>query len=113
MMEFRYSLLLVFSTLISSISQVFLKKSANRAYKKRIQEYLNPLVFFAYFLFVLSAIMTMVSYKVVTVSVGAMLETSSYVFVFLFDMLFFREKATFQKVLAIFLIILGVAVAAG
>ena len=87
MMEFRYSLLLIFSTLISSISQVFLKKSANRAYKKRIQEYLNPLVFFAYFLFVLSAIMTMVSYKVVTISVVAMLEASTYVFVFLFALL--------------------------
>ena len=112
-MEFRYSLLLVFSTLISSVSQVFLKKSADRVYRKRIQEYLNPLVAFAYCLFALSAIMTMVSYKVVSISAGAMLEASSYIFVFLFDMLFFREKATFQKVLAIFLIILGVAVAAG
>lgn len=113
MMEIRYSLLLIFSTLISSISQVFLKKSANRAYRKKIQEYLNPLVVFAYFLFVVSAIMTMVSYKVVTISVGAMLETSSYVFIFLFDRFLFRETASTKKYLAVVTIIIGVIIATG
>ena len=113
MMEFRYSLLLIFSTLISSISQVFLKKSANRAYKKRIQEYLNPLVAFAYCLFALSAIMTMVSYKVVSISAGAMLEASSYIFVFLFDRFVFRETASIKKYFAVITIVIGIIIAAG
>ena len=113
MMEFRYSLLLIFSTLISSISQVFLKKSADRVYRKRIQEYLNPLVAFAYFLFALSAIMTMVSYKVVSISAGAMLEASSYIFVFLFDRFVFRETASIKKYLAVITIVIGIIIAAG
>ena len=58
MKETWYSLLLVFSTLISSISQVLLKKSADRTYKNRIREYLNPLVVSAYLIFVISAVMT-------------------------------------------------------
>ena len=73
MKETWYSLLLVFSTLISSISQVLLKKSADRTYKNRIREYLNPLVVSAYLIFVISAVMTMVAYKVVSISAGAML----------------------------------------
>jgi len=113
MTEIRYSLLLIFSTLISSVSQVLLKKSADRIYRNRIKEYLNPLVVFAYFIFVVSAVMTMVSYKVVTVSAGAMLETSSYVFVFLFDAFLFREPVNKRKTLAVVLIIIGVVVTAG
>ena len=113
MTEIRYSLLLIFSTLISSVSQVLLKKSADKPYKNRIQEYLNPLVVFAYFIFIVSAVMTMVSYKVVTVSAGAMLETSSYVFVFLFDVFLFKEPVNTRKILAVLLIIIGVIVAAG
>jgi drug/metabolite transporter (DMT)-like permease len=113
MTEIRYSLLLVFATLISSVSQVLLKKSADKTYKNRIQEYLNPLVFSAYFIFFISAVMTMVSYKVVTISTGAMLESSSYVFVFLFDRFLFQEKVNSRKILAVVMIIIGVVVAAG
>ena len=113
MTEIWYSLLLVFATLISSISQVLLKVSANKAYENRIREYLNPLVVVAYGIFVVSAVMTMVSYKVVSISTGAMLETSSYVFVFLFDIFLFRETVNSKKILAVTLIIIGVMVATG
>lgn len=113
MKEISYSLLLIFSTLISSISQVLLKKSADRTYNKRIQEYLNPLVIFAYFIFVISAVMTMVSYKIVSISTGAMLESSSYVFIFLFDRFLFRETVNIKKILSIATIIIGVAIAVG
>ena len=113
MTETWYSFLLVFSTLISSVSQVLLKKSADKTYKNRIQEYMNPLVVSAYFIFVVSAVMTMVAYKVVPVSAGAVLETSSYVFVFLFDAFFFKETVNMRKILAVVLIIIGVVVAAG
>lgn len=113
MTEIRYSLLLIFATLISSISQVLLKKSANNTYENRIQEYLNPLVMIAYVIFVVSAVLTMVSYKVVSISVGAMLEASSYVFVFLFDRFLFKETVNRRKILAIVLIIIGVIVATG
>ena len=113
MMETRYSLLLVFSTLISSVSKKKKKKSADRVYRKRIQEYLNPLVAFAYFLFALSAIMTMVSYKVVSISAGAMLEASSYIFVFLFDRFIFRETASIKKYFAVITIVIGIIIAAG
>lgn len=113
MKETWYSLLLVFSTLISSFSQVLLKKSADRTYKNRIREYLNPLVVSAYLIFVISAVMTMVAYKVVSISAGAMLESSSYVFIFLFDRFLFKETGNIKKILAVVTIMIGVVVAAG
>ena len=113
MTELWYSLLLVFATLISSVSQVYLKKSADRTYESIIREYLNPLVVFAYVLFVISAVMTMVAYKIVSISTGAMLETSSYIFVFLFDVFLFRESVNRRKLIAVAMIIIGVAVAVG
>ena len=113
MTQFYYAALLVFATLVSSVSQVMLKKSANRIYPDRLREYLNPLVLTAYVLFFASAVMTILSYKVVDVSYGAMLETSAYIFVFLFDWLYFKEEVNSRKIVAILLIILGVAIATG
>ena len=74
---------------------------------------MNPLVAFAYCLFALSAIMTMVSYKVVSISAGAMLEASSYIFVFLFDRFVFRETASIKKYFAVITIVIGIIIAAG
>lgn len=49
-----YSCILVGSTLISSLSQVMLKKSAQKTYPSKIREYLNPLVIIAYGLFLVA-----------------------------------------------------------
>ena len=111
MTSFGASALLVFSTFISSVSQVLLKKSADKTYQNRIREYLNPLVIIAYAIFFVSAVGTMWSYRIVSISLGAMLETSSYVFIFLFDLLLFKEKASSRKVIAVILIIVGVVIA--
>ena len=43
--------LLLFSVFISSVSQILLKKAANKTYKDHIREYINPLVIFAYGMF--------------------------------------------------------------
>ena len=47
-----YSGILLASVFISAVSQVMLKKSALKTYDSPIKEYLNPLVIFAYALFV-------------------------------------------------------------
>ena len=39
--------LLLFSVFISSVSQILLKKAANKTYKDHIREYINTLVIFA------------------------------------------------------------------
>ena len=52
---------LLFSVFISSVSQILLKKAANRTYETPLKEYLNPLVVGAYGLFFCSVILTMLA----------------------------------------------------
>lgn len=51
--------------LISSVSQVLLKKAAMRQYETPLKEYLNPWVITAYALFFGATLMTILAYKVV------------------------------------------------
>ena len=43
--------ILLFSVFISSVSQILLKKAADRTYESSLKEYLNPLVIGAYGMF--------------------------------------------------------------
>ena len=105
-----YSGVLLLGTFISSVSQVILKKAAQKTYPSRIAEYLNFPVIFAYFLFVLTTFMCIFAYRVVPLSFGPVLESTSYLYVTLFGVLIFKEKITKKKLLALALIIVGIAV---
>ena len=62
--------ILLFSVFISSVSQILLKKAANRTYESPLKEYLNPLVIGAYGMFFCSVILTMLALKYVPLCVG-------------------------------------------
>lgn len=47
-----YASLALTGVFVSAVSQVMLKKAALKKYDSKIKEYLNPLVIFAYILFV-------------------------------------------------------------
>ena len=105
-----YSLILLGSVLVSAISQVMLKISANREHASTVREYANPLVVGAYALFVLSTLLTVYAYKEVPLSLGPVLEATSYLYVTAFGALIFKERITLPKIIAIGLIILGVLI---
>ena len=98
------------SVLISSISQILLKKSADRTYDSRLKEYLNPLVIVAYIMFFCSMMITMYCYKYVDVSAGPIFESAGYVFVGILGFIFLKEKFTAKKTLGMVLILLGIVV---
>lgn len=98
------------SVLVGAVSQVLLKKAALRRYKSFWAEYLNPLVIIAYGLFVGSAMMTMLAYRGIPLSLGAVLESTSYLYVTLFGVLIFHERFTAKRALALGLILAGIAV---
>lgn len=58
----KFILVFLVSVLISSISQIILKKSAARKYDSLIKEYLNVRVIGAYAMFFLSTLLTMYAY---------------------------------------------------
>lgn len=105
-----YSGVLLLGTFISAVSQVILKKAALKTYNSKIKEYLNLPVLFAYTLFVLTTLMCIVAYKVVPLSFGPVLESTSYLYVTVFGVIFFKERLTKKKALALALIIAGILV---
>lgn len=98
------------SVLISSVSQVILKTSANEEHTSLIKEYLNPRVIVAYGLFFVSTIITVVAYKYVPLSLGPVLESSGYVFVAVLSYFILKERLTKKQIAGMVLIVVGVLI---
>jgi multidrug transporter EmrE-like cation transporter len=105
-----YSIILLVSVFISAISQVMLKKAALREYSSPIKEYLNPLVIFAYALFVGCTLLTVLAYRGIPLSWGPVLEATSYIYITVFGAVFFQEKITPKKLLALLIIVTGICI---
>ena len=102
--------LLLVSVFISSVSQILLKKAANKTYEDHIREYLNPLVIFAYGMFFCSVILTMLALKYVPLSMSPILESTGYIFVSVMGYFFLKEKFTKRKLAGFALILAGVII---
>lgn len=105
-----YSLILLVAYFISAVSQVLLKKAAEKKYAHHIQEYLNPLVIFAYILFFGTTFLAIYSYKVVPLSMGPILEAANYIWISIFGVVFFKEKIGKRKIGSLLIIICGILV---
>lgn len=105
---YLYIILLFISVIISAISQLLLKKSANKKYKNIIYEYLNPLVIISYTMFFLAIVLDMISLKEVPVSFIPIIESSSYIFIIVLSRIFLKEEIDKRKIIGIFCIIFGI-----
>lgn len=105
-----YSCVMVTGTLISSFSQIMLKKSAMKSYDSKLREYLNPLVIFAYALFFGCTFLSLFALKVVPLSMSPILEATGYIFVAILSYIFFKEKMTKRQLLGMALIIAGIVI---
>ncbi len=106
----RYAGMLLLGVFLSAVSQVMLKKAAVRKYSSRLKEYLNPLVIVAYLIFFGTTFLSIYAYKGIPLSMGPVLEATSYIYVTIFGAIFFQEKLNRQKVLALLLIVGGILV---
>lgn len=100
----------LFGVFISAVSQVLLKKSAMRKHDSVVAEYLNPQVIFAYAIFVCATMLTVISYRVVPLSLGPILEATSYIYVTVFGVMIFGERITRRRAIALALIVGGILV---
>lgn len=105
-----YILLILIGTFISAISQVMLKIEADKPHATRLQEYLNPLVIIAYIIFVGTTFLSIFAYRGIPLSMGPLLEATSYIYITVFGVKIFGEKVNRGKGAALFLIISGIAV---
>lgn len=106
-MDKLYIAVLLTGVFISSVSQVLLKKASMKTYSSPVMEYLNPQVIFAYLLFFGTTLISVTAYKVLPLSLGAVLETTSYLYITFFGVVIFKEKINGKKLIALFLIISG------
>ena len=105
-----YSAVILFGTFISAVSQVMLKKSAMKEHGSLVREYLNPLVAGAYVLFFLATLCSVLAYRGIPLSLGAVLESTSYLYVTLFGVTVFHESVTPRKWIALALILAGIII---
>lgn len=101
---------LLISVFISSVSQILLKKAANKTYANRLQEYMNPLVIIAYGMFFCSVILTMLALKYVPLSLSPILESTGYIFVSVLGYFFLKERFGKKKILGFCLILAGIII---
>ncbi len=105
-----YACILLVGVFISAVSQVLLKKEAQVVHKGKIQEYLNLRVIIAYTMFVGTTLLSVLAYKGIPLSMGPVLEATSYIYVTVFGVKIFHEKVGKRKIIALILILSGIVV---
>lgn len=105
-----YSFIMIISTLISAVSQIMLKKSAQNEYSLKIREYLNTLVIVAYMLFFGTTLLSMYALRIIPLSMVPILEASGYIFIAVLSRIFLKENMTKKQLYGTFLIIAGMSI---
>lgn len=106
----NYIIIFLISVLVSSVSQVILKTSANKEHESKIKEIFNVRVILAYAMFFFATLLTMLAYRKVPLSLGAVLETTGYVYVAILGRLVLKERLDKYKIIGNAFIITGIIV---
>ena len=104
-------ILVILGILSCSLSQLLLKKSANKEHRSSIFEVINPLVVFSYIIFFCSLLINIWAMsRGLELKELAMLESLGYVFVPLLSFLVLKENISKRTIYAIIVILLGIFV---
>lgn len=106
----KYWIVLFMAVIVSSASQMLLKKGATIHYDSVIREYLNPWVISGYGLMILSTLCVIYAYRGVAYKNGAIIESLGYLLIMFLSRIFFGEKITKKKLIGNLIILAGVLV---
>ena len=106
----KYVWIKVACVTVSAFSQILLKKSADKTYKNRLFEYLNPYVIVAYGFFFLAMVFGSLSLRGTSLSLNAMLESLSYILIPVLSYLFLKERISRLQMIGIVVIVIGMIV---
>ena len=107
-----YILVMLVNVFISSLAQVLLKKSALKKHENFIKQYLNSYVISGYAILFICTLLKIFAYRELPISLGPVLEATSYIYVTIFGVTIFHEQISKKKLLALGLILAGVVVSA-
>ena len=106
----KYIILLVLAVLVSSVSQIILKKSASKTYNSIFKEYFNLYVITGYGLMVVSTVLVILGLKGVPYKNEPIIESLGYIFVMILSNLILGEKITKKKIIGNLLILSGIII---
>lgn len=106
----KYIILLVLAVLVSSVSQIILKKSASKTYNSIFREYFNLYVITGYGLMVVSTVLVILGLKGVPYKNEPIIESLGYIFVMILSNLILGEKITKKKIIGNLLILSGIII---
>ena len=106
----KYYLFMFGSVILSSVSQILLKKSAQKEHASFIREYLNPLVIIGYALMAGATLTTIAAYQGMDYKNGPIIESLGYILVMILSYFLLKEKVTPKKLLGYVLILAGVVI---
>lgn len=99
-----------FAVFISACSQVLLKKEAIQEHKSKIREYLNVRVISAYLIYILATLLSVAAMRIIPLSLDAVIQATGYIYVWIFDIKFFRESVNANKIIGMLMVIFGIIV---
>lgn len=106
----RYWIILFAAVIISSASQLLLKRGAKIKHDSIIKEYLNRWVISGYFLMIISTLCVIFAYRGVDYKNGPIIESLGFIIIMIFSNIFFKEALTTKKMIGMGCIILGIAI---
>lgn len=106
----KYYLIAIFSGVLSSFSQILLKKSTQKEKDSVIKEYLNLYVIGGYAITALCMVLTIIAFKGIPFKYGAVLESLTYLYIMVLSKMLLGEKLTKKKVMGNIIIVIGVMV---
>lgn len=109
MNDIRFYILVFVSALITAVSQILLKISADKKHKNIIFEYLNPNVIISYVGYVLVLVLNVIIYTKTDYRFGVVINSLSTVLIMILSKLILKETMTKKKIIGNSLIILGIA----
>ena len=90
--------LLLLSVFISSVSQIILKKAADKTYESTLKEYMNPMVIGAYGLFFCSVILIHAGFEAcASFHCHRSWNSTGYIFVSVMGYIFLKERFSRRK----------------
>lgn len=105
-----YMFILFGTTFFTALSQVLMKKSAQKEYKSWIYEYLNWRVILAYGIVFAVLMINTYAYTEVEIKYASIIDSFSYVNVMLFSYLLLKEQFTKRQLIGNLVIIAGILV---
>lgn len=106
----RFMAAMFWSVVVASVSQVLLKKSAQRSYGSVVREYLNGYVICGYGLLFFSMLLTVYAYSGMDYINGPVIESLGNILVLVLSRFVFREKISVRKLAGIACIMAGIVV---